>query len=106
MTFIKSLTLIIGLSIILTGCSSFSDAGKILRNDKIRNTDEFLIKKKEPLTQPPDFEKILEPGSKQSQTATNQNSIEKILKTTKSNSSDSPSKSSSTEESILKKIKK
>jgi PBP1b-binding outer membrane lipoprotein LpoB len=46
MTFIKSLTLIIGLSIILTGCSSFSDAGKILRNDKIRNTDEFLIKKK------------------------------------------------------------
>ena len=47
----------------LSSCGSFSDAGKVLRNEKITNTDEFFIKKRAPLVLPPDYEKIPKPGS-------------------------------------------
>ena len=42
---------------------SCGDVGKVLRNEKIRSTDEFLIKKKDPLILPPDFEEIPSPDS-------------------------------------------
>ena len=38
-------------------CSNLNEAGKILRNEKIIPTDEFLVKKKEPLILPPDYDK-------------------------------------------------
>ena len=31
------------------GCKSVSDTGKVLRNEKINNRDEFLVKKKGPI---------------------------------------------------------
>ena len=52
------------------------------RNEKIKNTDEFLIKKKEPLTQPPDFDKIPEPGSER-EVKTKQSDFEKMIQNTK-----------------------
>ena len=39
------------------------DASKVLRNEKIKTTDEFLVKKREPLVLPPDYRTIPEPGS-------------------------------------------
>jgi|TARA_B110000967_G_C18607524_1_gene422351 hypothetical protein len=104
----KSLGLLIplfALSIVLNSCSSLSDAGKVLRNEKINTTDEFLIKKKEPLTQPPDFTEIPEPGSTK-KTESRQNSFEEIIKKGRSESNSSSTKSSSTEESIINQIKK
>ena len=65
--------------LLLNNCSSFSEAGKVLRNEKVRTTDEFLIKKKEPLTQPPDFDTIPEPGSIENKADKEENSIESIL---------------------------
>ena len=91
---------------ILNGCSSFSEAGKVLRSEKVRTTDEFLIKKKEPLTQPPDFETIPEPGSMESKAESQESSIEQILKKAPSKESQTTTQSSSTEESILNQIKK
>ena len=44
----------------LQSCNTMSDAGKVLRNEKITNTDEFLVKKREPLTLHPDFESLPE----------------------------------------------
>ena len=49
--------------IFLTACSGLSDAGKVLRNEKVRTTDEFLVKKRSPLVLPPDYEEIPEPGA-------------------------------------------
>ena len=49
--------------ILLNSCGSLNDAGKVLRNEKINNTDEFLVKKRDPLTLPPDYETIPKPGS-------------------------------------------
>jgi len=106
MNFLKSIILLSSFLIILNNCSGLSEAGKILRNEKARTTDEFLIKKKEPLTQPPDFQKIPEPGSIEDRAATEENSIEKILKSSQVKSDNKKSTSSSTEDSILKKIKK
>ena len=51
----KKILLILFLSFILLSCASFQEAGKVLRNEKIKSTDEFLVKKKEPLVLPPDF---------------------------------------------------
>ena len=37
---------------------------KGLRNEKVVTTDEFLVKKRNPLVLPPNFEDLPEPGSK------------------------------------------
>ena len=92
--------------LLLNNCSSISDAGKVLRNEKVRTTDEFLIKKKEPLTQPPDFDTIPEPGSIENKAEKEEMSIESILRSNTSEPSSTSSSSSSTEESILSQIKK
>ena len=92
--------------LLLNNCSSFSEAGKVLRNEKVRTTDEFLIKKKEPLTQPPDFDTIPEPGSTENKAEKEENSIESILSSNTSKPDNTSSSSSSTEESILNQIKK
>mgnify|MGYP007000451735 CR=1 len=34
----------------LYSCGAASEAGKVLRNEKTKTTDEFLVKKREPLT--------------------------------------------------------
>jgi len=106
MNFLKLFIFFTTFSIILNSCSTFREANKVLRNEKSRTTDEFLIKKKEPLTQPPDFDKIPEPGSIKTSSETNQNRIEKILKSSRSESENNQVTSSSTEDSILNKIKK
>ena len=92
--------------LLLNNCSSFIEAGKVLRNEKVRTTDEFLIKKKEPLTQPPDFDTIPEPGSTENKAEKEENSIESILSSNISKSDNTSSSPSSTEESILNQIKK
>ena len=81
------------------------NAGKILRNEKINSTDEFLVKKKDPLILPPDFEKLPEPGSLSQTKIKEEDEFKKILKKSQENSIKKKS-SSSTEESILKRITK
>ena len=92
------------LVMLLNSCSGLSEAGKVLRNEKTRTTDEFLVKKREPLSQPPDIDKLPLPGSiikRQS----NENSINKILKIPKESVNQKKS-SSSVEKSILNEIQK
>jgi hypothetical protein len=106
MKFTKLLIVLFGLSIILNSCGTFGEAGKILRNEKTASTDEFLVKKRAPLSLPPDFEKIPEPGEFEDKAKNRRGNIEEILKTDQSKSVSSQTKSSSLEESILKQIKK
>ena len=49
MKIIKSLFIFCIIIVSLNSCGSFSEAGKVLRNEKTKSTDEFLIKKKRPL---------------------------------------------------------
>ena len=102
----KKNLLSIFIPLILLSCSSVQDAAKVLRNEKIKTTDEFLVKKKEPLVLPPDFKKIPEPGSlSQNKNITNEDRIKKILKTTNKDSS-KRDVSSSVEDSIIDRIRK
>ena len=97
----KKNILILLIYIYLVSCSGFSDAGKVLRNEKITTTDEFLVKKRDPLVLPPDYKKIPQPGTKRNNDQSDQKikkilSIEEEIKTNKN--------SSTVEESILNRI--
>lgn len=82
---------------------SCSDVGKILRNEKIRSTDEFLVKKKGPLVFPPNYEVVPSPDSISNKDE-QKNKIQKILNTSKRNKKIS-NNSSNVEKSILEKIR-
>ena len=62
--------------ILLNACGGLSDAGKVLRNEKVKTTDEFLVKKRKPLVLPPEFNEVPEPGS----ISKNKKAIKKISK--------------------------
>ena len=66
--------------LILISCSSFKEAGKVLRNEKTNTTDEFLVKKREPLVLPPDFKEIPEPGSIKKENNSEQQKLKIIIK--------------------------
>tara|TARA_X000000368_G_scaffold405219_1_gene382117 strand:+ start:1959 stop:2270 length:312 start_codon:yes stop_codon:yes gene_type:complete len=87
----------------LYSCGAASDVGKTLRNEKIKTTDEFLVKKRQPLSLPPDYENLPKPGT-QNSNENNEGKINEILKmpkkTTKAKSS------SSVEQSIINEIRK
>ena len=91
--------------IILYSCSGLSDAGKVLRNEKTRTTDEFLVKKRDPLILPPDYKKLPEPDTLNKSQKDNTNKIENILKIEKDKNT-KKSKTSSIEQSIIEKIGK
>ena len=60
-----------------------SEAGKVLRNEKIKTTDEFLVKKRQPLVLPPDYDTLPTPGTIEKKT-NKTNKIDEILKIPKS----------------------
>ena len=95
---------------LLTSCQS---AEEILTNQKKSNTDEFLVEKKNPLVLPPDFSELPTPeninslNKNENLIENDQNKFEEIIKKpSKINNSEKKVKSSSTEASILKNIKK
>ena len=77
-----------------------------MRNEKITNTDEFLIKKQEPLILPPDYNEIPTPGSLSKKNQSDNSKIKKILKSPQEKSINNKSKSSSVEDRIINRIRK
>ena len=92
------------LTIFLYSCGGMSDAAKTLRNEKIRTTDEFLVKKREPLTLPPDYKNLPEPRSENSEKENEKDKINKILKIPKNKVTKKGS--SNVEQSIISQIRK
>ena len=91
------------LLLIIFTFTACGDAAKTLRNEKIKTTDEFLVKKRQPLVLPPDYNKLPEPKSNEKKVSRDED-IKSILKTPqKKKSSDT---SSSIEQKILNKIRK
>ena len=102
-------TLLVGLIVILTvtGCKSVKDG---LTGTKKNNNDEFLIEKKNPLTKPPDYQKLPTPTSK-NEAEENQNdnfNIKELLGQKRENKKpelNEQNKNNSLEKSIIDKIK-
>ena len=84
-------------------CGSLSDAGKVLRNEKVKTTDEFLVKKRQPLVLPPDYDTLPVPGTKEKKI--DNDNINKILKIPNPSNA-SKSNTTSIEQSIINKIGK
>ena len=92
---------------LFNSCSGFKEAGKVLRNEKTKTTDEFLVKKRDPLVLPPDFKKIPKPGNKTSSLETKEREkIKKILDIPNEVDENKNTNASSVEDSILNKINK
>ena len=102
MSIIKKNFIFIFIFIFLSNCQGLSDFKKVMRGEKVNTTDEFLIKKKDPLILPPDYENLPSPDERKM--ASEEITVfEKKLGESIEEASDS---SSTTEESILKEIKK
>ena len=57
--------IIINLFLLLQNCGGgWSDFKKTMSGQKVTSTDEFLIKKKDPLILPPEYEKLPLPKTK------------------------------------------
>ena len=104
MTNINKSIFYILLTLFLYSCNSLSDVQKTLRNEKTRTTDEFLVKKREPLSLPPDYKTLPEPRQDNTAKQESKDKISEILKITKSQSTNK--KSSSVEQSIINEIRK
>tara|TARA_B100000963_G_scaffold360851_1_gene393462 strand:+ start:641 stop:949 length:309 start_codon:yes stop_codon:yes gene_type:complete len=86
-------------------CTSLKDAGKVLRNEKVKTADEFLVKKKNPLQLPPNFDEIPKPDTMDQDFKNEKSDIKKILKVP-SEKQNNQKKGSSVEKSILREIQK
>ena len=90
--------------IFLKGCgNSWGEFKKTMSGQKVTNTDEFLIKKKDPLILPPEFEKL--PLPKTGKQKNNVNTIETVLKSNKTKKSNSKV-STELENMILEELRK
>ena len=102
--------IIIIIFFLTTACaSSWDDIKKGLGGKKRTSTDEFLVRKKEPLVMPPKWKNLPEPGGvmKSDDAVREATDIEELMKLGKNEeSSDNYEKGNGNlEESILKKIK-
>ena len=96
----------ISLIFLLTSCGGAWDSVKRgLTGAKDKSTDEFLVQKKDPLILPPDFENLPTP-TERNVAKEELTKFEQTLKTLTSTENTSSSSSGSTENAILKQIKK
>ncbi len=87
----------------LFACGTMKEAGKVLRNEKIRTNDEFLVEKKDPLIIPPNINQLPVPESMVE--INEKNKVKKILNKSKQ-VNNKTSNTSSIEESIINQINK
>ena len=57
--------------IILANCQTVDEVGKVMRNEKESSTDEFLVKKNQPLVIPPNLRELPIPGDTKKDTKEN-----------------------------------
>jgi len=101
-----SIIILIFFSTLLFSCQTLNETlgGKKRSNQ----SDEFLVEKKNPLTMPPDFEKLPTPGNEEfeSETLSNNNEVKELLSVQSGEKLEdqNDNNSSDIESSILEKI--
>ena len=105
---INKIKLLLVLLILLSSCQAIKDG---LTGKKNNNSDEFLVKKKNPLELPPDFDQLPTPKKNEeneNQSAEIDEEIENLFKNSDEidPSSDATDTNQSAEEFVLKKINK
>ena len=105
MSIIKKNFIFIFIFIFLSNCQGLSDFKKTMRGEKVNTTDEFLIKKKDPLILPPQYDELPLPKSGDLQEK-KENTVKSILKTGKNSEIKKSSSVSSLEKKILEELRK
>jgi len=92
------------LTFLIMSCETMKSIKQGVTGEKVTSTDEFLVKKKDPLVLPPDYENLPTPSERE----TAQEEFSKFEKKLKKNSSseNTSSSESSAEQSILRQIRK
>ena len=98
----KIIIICLMISIITSSCTTLTEG---LSGKKKDGSDVFLVKKKNPLVLPPDFEKIPEPGTLKQDKKSEKQKLEEILNV-EINENNIKDKASSSEQSILNQIRK
>ena len=101
---ISKFFLIFIIFIFFEGCgNSWGEFKETMSGQKVTNSDEFLIKKKDPLVLPPEYEKL--PLPKTDKQKSNVNTVETVLKSNKTKNSNSKV-STDLENMILEELRK
>jgi len=91
---------------LVTSCAdTWGNVKRGLTGAKRESTDEFLVKKKDPLILPPDFESLPSPSDRD-EALEEMSSFEKTLQQVSETEITTSSTGSSTEDSILQQIRK
>ncbi len=85
----------------INNCGRFQEA---MTGQRQKTTDEFLVKKKDPLILPPKYEELPLPKSQKKERKTS--SLESIVGASKGTNVDSKNSISSLEQMILKELRK
>ena len=97
----KKIIYLLSIIFFVTSCDTLQQAKRGITGEKRASTDEFFIKKKNPLILPPDYENLPSPDE---MVAANEE-ISVFEKTLGISIEDNSSTSSSIEDSIIKKIR-
>ena len=95
----KKIIYILSIIFLITSCETMGSVKRGLTGEKQESTDEFMIKKKDPLIMPPDYENLPTPEER----VAAREEISNFEKSLGTSIEDNSPTSSSTEESILKK---
>ena len=96
----KKIIYILSIIFFITSCETMDSVKRGITGEKRASTDEFFIKKKDPLILPPDYENLPKPDEK----VVAMEEISSFEKSLETSIEENSSTSSSVEDSILKKI--
>ena len=96
----KKIIYILSIIFFVTSCETMSSVKRGITGEKTTSTDEFMIKKKDPLIMPPDYENLPTPEEK----IAAKKELSTFEKSLGISIEDSSPSSTSTDEFILKKI--
>ena len=102
----ENLTYLLAVLLLLNSCQSVKDG---LTGQKQKNSDEFLVEKKDPLVLPPDFKKLPTPKSANERNIVKEDNFKDIIGkeiVTFKDDENTQTIKGSTEEFIIEKIKK
>ncbi len=105
MSIIKKNFIFIFIFIFLSNCQTLGDFKKVMTGRKVNTTDEFLIKKKDPLILPPQYDKLPLPKSSDFEEK-KENTIQSLLKTSKNSGIKKSSVMSVLEKKVLEELRK
>ena len=101
----KTIFLILLIFLVTSCADTWGNVKRGLTGSKQQTTDEFLVKKKDPLILPPDFDSLPSPSDSE-EAIEEMSSFEKTFKQESETEITASSAESSAEDSILKQIRK